>query len=376
MTRQTNRKGSEEKVRKRSTDPRVPNKRLQREIEKRAKAEKTLTETKLLLDAVISQSPVPMAVVTSDGNIEVFNEAAKETLGLSTQDIKPGIKLSKIRKLWQTFDAGGDPVPFEQLPVMLALKGEFISGKEVRIVRRDGLERWQEVDSVPIYNKHGKVIAAFSTFPDITDRWKANESLRKAHADLEQQDEERSAELLVVNKELQHEIKERKAAERAVLEARKYAEHIVNTIRNPMVVLDAELKVVSASRSFYQTFKLTPAQIYGKLFYTIDNNQWDIPKLRSLLEKILPKNIYFENFEIEHDFDRMGSRILHLNARRLYADEEQSELVLLCIEDVTASVLQKRKSRKKWRTVKGSRTTGANRPLGTGPFYQYIILVG
>ncbi|RLC08632.1 MAG: hypothetical protein DRI57_23645 [Deltaproteobacteria bacterium] len=344
MTRQTNGKGSDEKVRKRSTDPQLPNKRLQQEIKKRASADETLPTAKLLLDAVISQSPVPMAVVTSDGKIEILNEAGKETLGLSDHEIKPGMGFSKARKLWQTFDAGGNLIPFEQSPPILALEGKVVSGKEMRIVRKDGIERWHEIDAVPIYNKKGDVIASFMAFPDITDRWQANESLRKAHAYLEQHNEKKSVELLKVSKELQDEIEERKAAERAVLEARKYAKNIVDTIRDPMVVLDADLKVVSASRSFYKTSRLTPAQIYGKLFYTINNNQWDIPKLRSLLEKILPKNIYFENFEIEHDFDRMGSRILHLNARRLHGDTGQSGLVLLCIEDVTARVLQKRKA--------------------------------
>ena len=84
--------------------------------------------------------------------------------------------------------------------------------------------------------------------------------------------------------------------------ARDYAENIIATIREPLVVLDGELRIVSASRSFYETFQVTPAETEGRLLYEIGQRQWDIPALRQLLEDILPKNTQFEDFRVEHDF--------------------------------------------------------------------------
>lgn len=159
---------------------------------------------------------------------------------------------------------------------------------------------------------------------------------------LDQKLRECRLELKLVNENLRREIEDRIHAEQAIKEAHAYSENIINTVRDPLVLLDVDLKVVHASRSFYRMFKLTPAQILGKLFYSINNNQWDIPQLRSLLEKILPKDIYFENFEIEHSFNSIGPKILHLNARRITDDKKQMKNILLAIEDVTARVLAER----------------------------------
>ncbi len=123
--------------------------------------------------------------------------------------------------------------------------------------------------------------------------------------------------------------------ERKVQNARLYAESIVDTIREPLIVLDADLKVVSANRSFYQTFKTKPEETEGKLVYDIGAQQWNIPKLRELLEEILPKNTSFDNFEIEYDFPHLGKRILFLNARRIYGKTNKTEMILLAIEDIT-----------------------------------------
>jgi PAS domain S-box-containing protein len=130
-------------------------------------------------------------------------------------------------------------------------------------------------------------------------------------------------------------ITERKQAERAIQEAREYAENIVETVREPLVVLDADLRVVSANRSFYQTFGVTPEETEGQLFYSLDNRQWDIPRLRELLEEILSENIVFDDFEVEHDFETVGRQTMILNARRIYREANKTQLVLLAIEDVT-----------------------------------------
>jgi len=127
----------------------------------------------------------------------------------------------------------------------------------------------------------------------------------------------------------------RKQAERAVEEAREYAEGIVETVREPLVVLDAELRVISANPSFYRTFKVAPEESEGRLIYELDNRQWDIARLRELLEQILPQNTRFYDFEVEHDFPAIGRRTMLLNARRIYREDNKTQMILLAIEDIT-----------------------------------------
>jgi len=134
---------------------------------------------------------------------------------------------------------------------------------------------------------------------------------------------------------LRLEVTERKQAERAVEEAREYAESIVETVRGPLVVLDAGLRVISANRSFYQTFKVTPEETRGQLLYDIGNRQLDILRLRELLEQILPENTAFEDFEVEYDFPTIGRRVMLLNARRIYREVNKTQMILLAIEDIT-----------------------------------------
>jgi PAS domain S-box-containing protein len=122
---------------------------------------------------------------------------------------------------------------------------------------------------------------------------------------------------------------------RAEEEIREYAESIVETVRESLVVLDADLRVISANRSFYETFKTKPGETAGQLFYDLGNRQWNIPKLRELLEEILPTGITFDNFEVEHEFRTIGRRIMHLNARRISKKTNETKLILLAIEDAT-----------------------------------------
>ncbi len=122
---------------------------------------------------------------------------------------------------------------------------------------------------------------------------------------------------------------------RAEQETREYAESIVDTVREPLVVLDADLRIISANRSFYETFKVKPGETEGQLLYDLGNREWNIPKLRKLLEVILPKDTTFDNFEVEHEFKTIGRRVMHLNARRIYREIDETHLILLAIEDVT-----------------------------------------
>jgi len=122
-----------------------------------------------------------------------------------------------------------------------------------------------------------------------------------------------------------------RAEEKVVEEARAYAESIIENVREPLLVLDADLKVISASRSFYQAFKVTPEETEGQLLYDLGNGQWEIPRLRELLEEILPKNTTFDDFEMDHDFPDIGKKIMLLNARRIYREANKTQIILLAI---------------------------------------------
>lgn len=119
-----------------------------------------------------------------------------------------------------------------------------------------------------------------------------------------------------------------------------YVTAIVDTVREPLVVLDEDMKVISANSSFYDEFKVVEEETEGESFYKLGNNQWDIPALRNLLEKVLPKNQKFENFEVEHEFPEIGKRKMLLNGRKIQERMVGQKtigkgLILLAIEDVT-----------------------------------------
>jgi len=117
-------------------------------------------------------------------------------------------------------------------------------------------------------------------------------------------------------------------------DASEYAQNIVNTVREPLVVLDDKLRVISANRSFYSTFKVTPEMSENTLLFDLGNRQWNIPKLRELLEEVLPEKTSIEDFEVEHDFPAIGRKTMLLNARRIRSKTGATQ-ILLAIEDIT-----------------------------------------
>jgi two-component system CheB/CheR fusion protein len=117
--------------------------------------------------------------------------------------------------------------------------------------------------------------------------------------------------------------------------AHRYAQSIIETVREPLLVLDEDLRVISANRTFYAKFRVSPPQTEKKYIYHLGNGQWDIPKLRELLEEILPRNSAFEDFHVEHEFPDIGKKKMLLNARRIQQKDEQNQRILLAIEDIT-----------------------------------------
>ena len=113
------------------------------------------------------------------------------------------------------------------------------------------------------------------------------------------------------------------------------AQAIVDTVREPMLVLDSALRVIAASRSFYMAFRVSPEETTDKPIYELGNAQWDIPGLRALLEQILPKHDTMQDYEVEHDFPELGHRIMWLNARQVFLEGDAGRVILLGIEDIT-----------------------------------------
>ena len=126
-----------------------------------------------------------------------------------------------------------------------------------------------------------------------------------------------------------------KMKELEIQDALEYTGSIINTMHDPLIILSEDLMVVLANRSFYQTFKVKPEETEGKFIYDLGNHQWDIPKLRHLLEEIIPKTTSFDDFELEHDFLNIGKRIMLLNACRIYMQANRTKLIIITIKDIT-----------------------------------------
>lgn len=114
-----------------------------------------------------------------------------------------------------------------------------------------------------------------------------------------------------------------------------HAESVVDTVREPLVILREDLSVHSANRPFYLLFQVTPSETEDRLFYELGNGHWDVPRLRELLEQVVPRKVQFQDFEVEREFERIGHRTMLLNGRRLFRQNDASKLILLSIEDVS-----------------------------------------
>jgi PAS domain S-box-containing protein/putative nucleotidyltransferase with HDIG domain len=137
------------------------------------------------------------------------------------------------------------------------------------------------------------------------------------------------------NAELKKSLTESISAELASEESSRYAESIVETVRGPLLILDGDLKILSANRNFYRTFQVIPTETIGCFIYDLGNKQWDIPKLRELLEEVLPEKETFDDFEVDHNFQDIGHKIVLLNARQIYRKDIGAKMILLAIEDIT-----------------------------------------
>jgi len=171
----------------------------------------------------------------------------------------------------------------------------------------------------------------------------ANEELQTVNEELETSKEEiesTNEELTTTNQELQ-------TRNELLHESYEYAEAIIATINEPILILNHKLCIKSANKSFYHKFKVTEAETEGVLLYDLGNKQWDIPRLRELLEDIIPKNTYFHNFELSHNFPVIGEKIMLLNASRIIQKTHQEQLILLAINDITEAVKLQRQEKER-----------------------------
>lgn len=123
--------------------------------------------------------------------------------------------------------------------------------------------------------------------------------------------------------------------EQGAIAGREFAEAVIRTARDPFLILDAGLHIEMANDAFYKTFKVSQTESVGRPVFEIDGGSWDIPELRQLLEDILPRNSFFDDFEVTHDFKNIGERTMLLNGRRLELRNNSRAMILLAIEDVT-----------------------------------------
>jgi two-component system CheB/CheR fusion protein len=229
------------------------------------------------------------------GNVVDNNPAAAKILGYSGKDLL-GRNLDDIGILKGVMNFKKDLEKIE--------KSELVSYKDVPITKRGGMRI-----NADIYLIDRAKVAQLN-IRDITERKNVEDGLEKTR-------------------------KELGVIKTSEDEAREYAESIINTVREPLIILDQDLRVVTAGRSFYDVFKVNPEETMGRLIYDLGNKQWDIPKLRELLETILPKKTTFDNYEVEHDFADIGRRIMLLNARQIQRVSGKERIILLAIEDIT-----------------------------------------
>ncbi|MFN0019919.1 MAG: PAS domain S-box protein [Pirellulaceae bacterium] len=251
-----------------------------------------LREQQELLSVTLSS--IGDAVIATDihGCITFLNPVAESLTGW-TQAEAVGTSLAEVFQI--VHESTHQPA---ENPATKALRAGVIVGlsNHTLLIAKDGTQWPIEDSAAPIRDAKGQVAGVVLVFRDVT---------------------------------------ERRRKEKLAEDALAYADNILATLREPFLVLDQSLRVVTANRSFYDKFHVEAEETQGRFIYDLGNRQWDILQLRLLLEDVLPQSHAFENFSVEHEFASIGKRYMLLNARRIPKPGNHSELILLAIEDVT-----------------------------------------
>ena len=268
-----------------------------------SKVKKTATRSQEFAESIINTVREPLIVLDQDLRVvsvsrsfyEFFKVMPEETVGQLIYDL--GNKqwdIPKLRELLETI-----------LPQKASFDNYEVEHDFTTIGKRTMLLNARQIQRVL-----GKDRIILLAIEDITERREIEIGLEKTRKELE-------------------------IIKRTADEVSEFAEGIINTVREPLISLDQDLRVITVNRSFYEFFKVNPEETVGQLIYDLGNKQWDIPKLRELLETILPQKATFDNYEVEHNFTTIGRRIMLLNARQIQRGAGKDRIILLAIEDIT-----------------------------------------
>lgn len=243
-------------------------------------------------DAVIATDP--------ETRVTFMNPVAEALTGWTAREAA-GVRLETV------FDiVNMDTRERVESPVDKALRDGAVVGlaNHTLLIARDGTERPIDDSAAPIRDDAGNVAGVVLVFRDISDRHRH---------------------------------------EREIEDALAFSTDVIASLRESFLVLDGGLRVVSANAAFYETFQVSKEDTEGRLVYELGDGQWDIPRLRFLMEDLLPLNPECFGFEVRHDFPTIGRKVMQLNACRVREPGGKSELILLAIEDVTGGQIAQRR---------------------------------
>ena len=233
------------------------------------------------------------AVITTDheGKVSFLNPVAEALTGWSQDAV--GERLENVIRLIN--EERREPV---EVPTVEALtQGRTLKLPDHSLlIAKDGTERSISDSAALIRNDKGEVAGLVLVFRDIT---------------------------------------ERRNTERALAKTQAYADDIIETLREPFLVLDSDLRVKTANRAFYESFQVSKEETEERLVYDLGNGQWEIPALRKLLEEVLTRNKAIHDFEVQHSFPTLGQKTMLLNARPFPPHTKHPELILLAVEDIS-----------------------------------------
>jgi len=276
---------------------------LQAQIAERKRTEETFEKAQKYTDGIMETIREPLLVLASDLRVLSANRSFYDTFKVTLKETTGNLIYNLGNRQW---DIPGLRTLLEDI----LTKNNKFDNYEVEHVFSDIGHKIMLLNARRIIQKEIGSQMILLAIEDITERREIENGLEKARKELE-------------------------ATKISEDEAREYAESIINTVREPLIALDQDLRVVSVSRSFYEVFKVNPKETVGQLIYDLGNKQWDIPKLRELLETVLPEKATFDNYEVEHDFATIGRRIMLLNARQIKRVLGKERIILLAIEDIT-----------------------------------------
>jgi two-component system CheB/CheR fusion protein len=218
---------------------------------------------------------------------------------------------------------------FEEMRIASTEEIKALSSRDSRVKQLEAeLAGLQEDMRILLESEHTAFEELQSANEEITS---SNEELQSINEELETSKEELEStneELLTINQEFQ-------VRNEQLSEEQKYAEGIITTIREAVLILDGTMRVKTANKVFYTMFKLKEQDIEGKLIYEILGNQWNIPKLKELLDEILVRQDQYNGFEVKHSFNGVGEKVLLINARRVVQKAQGQQFIFLAIEDIT-----------------------------------------